>query len=81
MYLRLEEEKFVNNQYYSSTCPNRCQGSINPMTSKALLNIYNDLDIKCEKGCNKLSKRIDLDQHEQSCGRPRCWNVDICDGF
>ena len=49
--------------YYFSTCPNRCSAKINVMTSKALLGIYNDLDIKCNRGCGKTIKLIDLPKH------------------
>lgn len=47
----------------NASCPNRCVSSINPMTSKALLGIYNDLDIKCDKGCGKTFKLFDLPKH------------------
>jgi hypothetical protein len=49
--------------HYSRTCPNRCTGQIKDMTSRALINIYNDLNIKCSKGCNKTIKLIDLPKH------------------
>lgn len=63
-------------------CPNRCTGStISAMTSKALIKIYNDLDIRCEKGCLKVIKLLDLPKHELNCGRPKCWNNEMCDGY
>ena len=53
-------------------CPNRCnaaQTKIEKLTSKALIKIYNDLDIKCKfaPNCNKVIKLGDLEAHEREC--------------
>ena len=50
------------------------------MTARALINIYNDLDIKCEN-CSKVLKIGDLAKHEEKCGRTACFNSAVCDGF
>lgn len=47
----------------NSTCPNRCNGAISPMASRALIGIYNDLDITCSVGCNKTVKLSDIAKH------------------
>jgi E3 ubiquitin-protein ligase NRDP1 len=63
-------------------CPNRCTtsgDSIKPV-GKALMRMYNELDIKCihfDK-CNQTCKLIDLDKHEKVCQLPRCGNFDLC---
>lgn len=41
------------------------------MTAKALIKIYNDLDIKCDK-CPKVVKLGDLVKHEKKCGLTKC---------
>ena len=48
-----------------SKCPNRCKDpKICPVLSKALIKLYNDLDIKCSiEKCEKVIKLIDLDRH------------------
>lgn len=50
------------------------------MTSRALIKIYNDLDLKCQH-CNKVVKLSDLPKHETNCRRAKCWNNDICSGY
>jgi hypothetical protein len=50
------------------------------MTSKALIKIYNDLDIKCSF-CSKVPKMSDIVKHELNCRKPKCWNNDICSGL
>lgn len=45
------------------TCPNHCGATITNMTARALINIYNELDIKCLK-CPKTLKLGDLLKHE-----------------
>lgn len=51
------------------------------MSSKVLIKMYNDLDIRCvfEK-CKKVVKLIDLSRHEAMCQRAKCWNFDNCEG-
>lgn len=63
-------------------CPTRCpvtQGTIKPV-GKALLRLYNDLDIKCQyyDKCKKIVKLIDLEAHEKVCQLPKCLNFSIC---
>jgi len=63
-------------------CPNRCpvsQGTIRPI-GKALLRIYNDLDIQCcyYDKCGKIVKLSDLEQHERVCQLPKCANFELC---
>lgn len=50
------------------------------MTSPALKRIYEGLDIKCAN-CSKLVSLGDIDNHKLKCGRPQCWNTDICKGY
>ena len=65
----------------ASKCPNRCASStIAPIKSKALLRLYNNLDIKCSNAkCGKVVKVIDLAKHESTCLMPKCWNYEICE--
>lgn len=63
-------------------CPNRCNLNtehIKPI-GKALLRMYNELDIKCVHydKCNKLLKLSDLEQHEKICQLPQCQNFELC---
>jgi len=63
-------------------CPNRCpvsNGTIRPIT-KALMRIYNDLDIQCKffDQCKTTLKMSDLEAHEKVCQLPKCENFDIC---
>eukprot|EP01017_Pseudomicrothorax_dubius_P027642 TRINITY_DN3215_c0_g1_i25.p1 TRINITY_DN3215_c0_g1~~TRINITY_DN3215_c0_g1_i25.p1 ORF type:complete len:239 (-),score=35.95 TRINITY_DN3215_c0_g1_i25:556-1272(-) len=62
-------------------CPNRCPKSatINKIT-KALLKLYNDLDIKCQnyEDCKTVVKIDALDAHEKQCSQPKCQNFDVC---
>lgn len=56
----------------NKTCPNFCTGNdITNMSARALINIYNDLDIKCTK-CQKTFKMADLQKHEDLCGKAKC---------
>jgi endogenous inhibitor of DNA gyrase (YacG/DUF329 family) len=41
------------------------------MSARALINIYNDLDIKCTE-CSKTFKLGEIQKHEDFCGRPKC---------
>ena len=50
------------------------------MSARALINIYNDLDIKCPT-CSKVVKMGDLSAHEEKCGRTQCFNTAVCGGF
>lgn len=50
------------------------------MAARALINIYGELDIKCEN-CSKVVKMGDLPSHEEKCGRTGCYNSDVCDGY
>jgi E3 ubiquitin-protein ligase NRDP1 len=63
-------------------CPNRCPvsaGSIQPI-GKALMRIYNDLDIRCKyyDQCKTVLKISDLEDHEKVCQIPKCENFEIC---
>lgn len=64
------------NKNPASKCPNRCPSpKILAVTSKALLKLYNDLDVECiNPKCKRLIKLIDLDKHEQLCTKIKCWN-------
>lgn len=50
------------NSYNIRSCPNRCGIDINNMSSRALINIYRELDIKCLK-CPKVIKVGDIEKH------------------
>lgn len=50
------------------------------MSARALINIYNDLDIKCTK-CPKTLKLGDLEKHEELCGKAKCMYNQFCEGF
>lgn len=51
------------------------------MSSKVLIKMYNDLDIRCVfENCKKVVKLLDLAKHESICQRPKCWNFDLCEG-
>jgi len=51
------------------------------MSSKVLIKMYNDLDIRCGfENCKKIVKLLDLAKHESVCQRPKCWNHEICEG-
>lgn len=65
-------------------CPNRCNAaeSIKPI-GKALLKMYNDLDVQCvhyEK-CQTIVKFCDLEKHEKTCQLPKCENFELCNNF
>lgn len=62
-------------------CPNRCTNNdIKPISSRALLRIYRDLNIKCSNpSCTKIIKLCDIVTHEATCLVTKCWNFDICD--
>lgn len=64
----------------AAKCPNRCNNSkIAPIFSKALQKMYANLDIKCSnKKCNKTVKLSDLQKHEDTCLKIKCWNVELC---
>lgn len=47
------------------------------MAGGALSKIYNGLEVKCTK-CPKVVSLSDLDRHEENCGKPKCWNEQIC---
>ena len=47
---------------YPSSCPNRCNANINPMSSGALKKIYNALEIKCLT-CPKIVALLELKKH------------------
>jgi hypothetical protein len=53
------------NKNPAAKCPNRCvEPRIDAIKSKALLKLYNDLDIKCSNPkCLKIIKLIDLSTH------------------
>ena len=57
-------------------CPFKCSDSkISPVFSKALLKLYNDLDVECSNPkCKKMVKLMDLDNHENMCLKVKCWN-------
>eukprot|EP01015_Nassula_variabilis_P002947 TRINITY_DN1178_c0_g1_i2.p1 TRINITY_DN1178_c0_g1~~TRINITY_DN1178_c0_g1_i2.p1 ORF type:complete len:376 (-),score=41.51 TRINITY_DN1178_c0_g1_i2:115-1242(-) len=62
-------------------CPTRCDLSKTKIEriSKALMRIYNDLDIKCQyESCGKVVKLCDLEEHEKKCQLPKCINFDVC---
>jgi E3 ubiquitin-protein ligase NRDP1 len=63
-------------------CPNRCTTNIDSIkpVGKALLRMYNELDIKCQyyDKCNQTVKLIDLDKHEKVCQLPKCNNFELC---
>lgn len=66
-------------------CPNRCalsQNGIKPI-GKALLRMYNELDIKCihYDKCGKIVKLTDLEKHETFCQLPKCNNFELCSNF
>ena len=66
-------------------CPNRCNpntDSIKPI-GKALLRMYNDLDVKCQyyDQCKQIVKLVDLEQHEKTCQLPKCGNFELCSNF
>ena len=64
----------------ATKCPNRCVSQISPIRSKALLKVYNNLDIKCSNAkCGKVLKLGDLATHENVCLRPKCWNYEVCE--
>jgi len=51
------------------------------MSSKVLIKMYNDLDIRCSfENCKKVVKLLDLAKHETVCQRAKCWNFDNCEG-
>jgi len=86
LYRKLAQENKVFHQKYLNLllreCPNRCpvsQGTIRPI-GKALLRIYNDLDIQCcyYDKCGKIVKLSDLEQHERVCQLPKCANFELC---
>jgi hypothetical protein len=63
-------------------CPNRCNLNtehIKPI-GKALLRMYNELDVKCvhHDKCDKILKLVDLEQHEKTCQLPKCDNFELC---
>jgi hypothetical protein len=62
-------------------CPNRCTNNdIKPISSRALLRIYRDLNIKCSNSqCNKVIKLCDIVAHEASCLQAKCWNYEVCE--
>lgn len=69
----------------SSECPNRCNPSTDAIkpVSKALMRMYNELDVKCAHydKCNQIVKLVDLEQHEKICQLPKCDNHEICGNF
>jgi len=66
-------------------CPNRCPINNSSIQSigRALMRIYNDLDVKCKfyVQCKQIVKLIDLDKHEKVCQLPKCANYDVCQNF
>ena len=50
------------------------------MTSPALKRIYEGLDMKCPS-CSKLVALADIENHKNLCGKPKCWNSDVCSGY
>lgn len=64
------------NKNPETQCPNRCKpNNITPISSRALLKIYKDLNIKCSNStCNKIIKLSDITQHESVCLVAKCWN-------
>lgn len=60
----------------AAKCPSRCENSkIAAITSKALMKLYNDLDVICSNPkCGKTVKLYDLDKHENICLKVKCWN-------
>lgn len=64
-----------------SSCPKRCSGAgIQFMTSPALKRIYEGLDMKCPS-CSRLVALSDIEKHKVQCGKPKCWNAEICNGY
>jgi len=65
-------------------CPNRCNPSesIKPI-GKALMKMYNDLDIQCAhfEKCKQIVKLCDLEKHEKTCQLPKCQNYELCENF
>ncbi|EGR29925.1 spry domain protein [Ichthyophthirius multifiliis] len=63
-------------------CPKRCDMSLHqiiPVQSKALLRIYNNLDMKCPNNdCEKQIKLSDYAQHEIICNSKQCLNFQVC---
>lgn len=68
-----------------SECPNRCNPSTDAIkpVSKALMRMYNELDVKCAHydKCHQIVKLVDLEQHEKVCQLPKCENHEICGNF
>ena len=50
------------------------------MTAKALIKIYQDLDLKCSK-CPSVVKLGDLAKHEEKCGLIKCDYHEQCGGY
>lgn len=68
-------------QSKNKDCPNRCSMAVHQITpmSKALLRMYNNLEIRCKNPkCKKEVKLCDLDKHEAECCMPNCINFDHC---
>lgn len=64
----------------TTKCPNRCNSQIGPIRSRALLKVYQQLDIMCSNpSCKKVVKLGDLDAHESVCLKPKCWNFALCE--
>lgn len=71
--------------HFIRECPNRCNpntDSIKPI-GKALLRMYNDLDVKCKyyDQCKQVVKLVDLEQHEKICQLPKCGNFELCGNY
>lgn len=50
--------------------------------SRALLIMYNNLDIKCKyPNCKTIKKIVDIEKHEQTCQAKKCINYDVCENF
>lgn len=47
--------------------------------SKALMRMYNNLEIKCNNPkCGKVVKLCDIVKHEEDCNTPNCLNYNNC---
>jgi hypothetical protein len=50
------------------------------MSSAALIRIYEALDLKCPT-CSRIIMLGQFDNHKVDCGKPKCFNSDVCAGF
>lgn len=61
----------------------RCNATntIDPIKSKVLMAMYNNLEILCDKRCNELFKLSNIEQHEKDCTKEKCLNKDLCNNI